>query len=262
MSLFKSLFGPSKKEKDEQIKLERERREKDEQIKLEREKKEKDEQIKLEKEKKERIEKKKLKNLELQSTLKFLRKFGVSFSEFIKDYRKLKKSNKTFLNNNSNYYYEKIDDLIEDSKLFKKTKYGYDSKEKLSIDYCRISKKMRGRTFLESKLQIYFGGYEVVPSYNMFGKRDGVKNGDPKLDLMIKFEWREKYLINEEIKSFSKTTNQTKEGYDRKLGGDYLTEYSSWKDGIVNKIEKETKDKSYLSEKEKILFRNFYLMKF
>ena len=254
MSLFKSLFGPSKEEKEKQTKLEREKKEKDEQIKLEKEKKEKDEQIKLEKEKKERIEKKKLKNLELQPTLRFLRKFGVSFSEFIKDYRKLKKSDKTFLNNNSNYYYKKTKDIIKDSKLFKKTKYGYDSKEKLSIDYCRISKKMRNEPLLESKLEITFGGYETVPSYNMFGKRDGVKYGDPKLDLSIRFEWREKYLINEEIKSSFRTTNQTKEGYDRKLYGGDLTQYSSWKDGIVNTIEKETKNKSYLSEKEKTLF--------
>jgi hypothetical protein len=48
MSLFKSLFGPSKEEKEKQIKLENEKKEKDEQIKLEKEKKEK--------EKKERIE--------------------------------------------------------------------------------------------------------------------------------------------------------------------------------------------------------------
>ena len=60
MSLFKSLFGPSKEEKEKQIKLEREKKEKDEQIKLEKEKKEKDEQIKLEKEKKEKDEQIKL----------------------------------------------------------------------------------------------------------------------------------------------------------------------------------------------------------
>jgi len=75
MSLFKSLFGPSKEEKEKQIKLEREKKWK----RIEREKKERlesEEKERLEKEQKERLEKEEKERLEKEKKEKYLELVG------------------------------------------------------------------------------------------------------------------------------------------------------------------------------------------
>ena len=75
MSLFKSLFGPSKEEKEKQIKLEREKKWK----RIEREKKERlesEEKERLKKEQKERLEKEEKERLEKEKKEKYLELAG------------------------------------------------------------------------------------------------------------------------------------------------------------------------------------------
>tara|TARA_B110000003_G_scaffold81345_1_gene83116 strand:+ start:1535 stop:2575 length:1041 start_codon:yes stop_codon:yes gene_type:complete len=108
MSLFKSLFGPSKEEKDEQIKLEKEKKEKDfiQKIKDEKEKKEKDEQIKLEKEKEEKDEQIKLEKDEYLKLIKELDKDNNGLIDVVEgnDFSNiLKKNQQEIININRDY---------------------------------------------------------------------------------------------------------------------------------------------------------------
>jgi hypothetical protein len=164
----------------------------------------------------------------------------MEFKNFIENYRKLKQSEKTLLNKNKSRYYEQIRTILKKSNLFKRiNSTTYESKEKISYNYDRISKIIRPKPY----------NHERVPDYDVFGKRIGIKDGKPILNLNIEFFWKKRY-IHVEKGWFS---NNEREVFDWGSYSGYLTSYSSWKGGIIQTIERKT-NKSYLTESEKELF--------
>ena len=98
----------------------------------------------------------------------------MEFKNFIENYRKLKQSEKTLLNKNKSRYYEQIRTILKKSNLFKRiNSTTYESKEKISYNYDRISKIIRPKPYNTEKFCIQLGDHERVPDYDVFGKRIG-----------------------------------------------------------------------------------------